>query len=124
MRTRAGTQLTPGHFAAYALGFLTTGTALVKPAGFILPCQPYLAERPPTGPEIKWDGYRIIGRKEGGRVRLWARTGTDYTPCLDRIRAAVAALPTGGVVLDGEAVVVQAGYRQAPRPVAAPSPMQ
>ena len=33
-----------------------------KPPGFILPCQPALAERPPAGPgwlhEIKFDGYR------------------------------------------------------------------
>jgi ATP-dependent DNA ligase len=33
-----------------------------KPAGFILPCQPALADRPPLRPgwlhEIKFDGYR------------------------------------------------------------------
>src|SRR4051794_28121725 len=79
-----------------------------KPLGFILPCQPALADRPPSGPdwqhEIKWDGYRIIARKEGQRVRIWARTGTDYTAYLDRIRAAIAALPIGATVLDGEAV--------------------
>ena len=32
-----------------------------KPDGFILPCQPALADRPPSGPEwlreIKFDGY-------------------------------------------------------------------
>jgi ATP-dependent DNA ligase len=37
---------------------------LVKPAGFIRPCQPYLAERPPSGPdwqhETTWDGYRTL----------------------------------------------------------------
>src|SRR3954451_4196888 len=69
--------------------------ALVKPAGFIRPCQPYLAEKPPSGPdwqhEIKWDGYRIIARKEDERVRLWRRPGTDYAACLDRIRADVAS---------------------------------
>jgi bifunctional non-homologous end joining protein LigD len=82
--------------------------ARVKAAGFILPCQPSPVDRPPSGPEwqheIKWDGYRLIGRQQGGRVRLWARTGTDYTRCLDRIRAAVAALPVTSAVLDGEAV--------------------
>jgi bifunctional non-homologous end joining protein LigD len=71
--------------------------ALVRPVGFIRPCQPYLAEKPPSGPdwqhEIKWDGYRIIARKEGERVRPWTRPGTDYTASLDRIRAAVAAQP-------------------------------
>jgi hypothetical protein len=37
-----------------------------KPPGFILPCQPALAGRPPAGPgclhEIKFDGYRVIAR--------------------------------------------------------------
>ena len=37
-------------------------------------------------------------------MRIWARTGTDYTAYLDRIRAAIAALPIGAAVLDGEAV--------------------
>ena len=79
-----------------------------KPPGFVLPCQPALADRLPAGHgwqhEIKWDGYRIIARKEGVQVSLWARTGTDYTAYLDRIRAAIAALPIGAAVLDGEAV--------------------
>ena len=52
-------------------------------AGFILPCQPALAERPPAGPgwlhEIKFDGYRVIARKDGEHVRLWARTTSDYS---------------------------------------------
>jgi bifunctional non-homologous end joining protein LigD len=44
-------------------------------------------------------------------VRLWARTGTDYTTCLDRIRAAVAALPFGAAVIHGEAVAFNAEGR-------------
>jgi hypothetical protein len=55
-------------------GALRPARARLKPPGFILPCQPYLADRPPSGPEwqheIKWDGYRIIARKDGERVRL------------------------------------------------------
>jgi bifunctional non-homologous end joining protein LigD len=54
-----------------------------KPPGFILPCQPALADKPPSGPgslhEVKWDGYRVIARKDGERVRLWARTTSDYS---------------------------------------------
>ena len=53
------------------------------PAGFILPCQPTLVAYPPVGPgwlhEMKHDGYRLIARKDAGRVVLWSRYGTDFT---------------------------------------------
>src|SRR3954468_21353174 len=79
-----------------------------KPHGFTLPCQPPLADRPPSGPrwlhEIKFDGYRVIARKDGEQVRLWARTTSDYSKAFTRIRAAVAALPVNSALLDGEAV--------------------
>src|SRR3954447_21604967 len=68
-----------------------------KPPGFILPCQPALAGRPPSGPgwlhEIKFDGYRIIARKDGEQVRIWARTTSDYSKAFTRMRDAIAALP-------------------------------
>ena len=61
-----------------------------KPPGFILPCQPALAERPPSGPgwlhEIKFDGYRVLARKDGEQVRLWARTTSDYSKAFKRVR--------------------------------------
>ena len=79
--------------------------------GFIQPCQPALADRPPAGPgwlhEIKFDGYRVIARKDGERVRLWARTTSDYSTAFTRIRDAVAALPIDCVVLDGEAILLR-----------------
>src|SRR4051795_9421725 len=82
-----------------------------KPAGFILPCQPALAERPPSGPgwlhEIKFDGYRVIAREDGDKVRLWARTTSDYSKAFTRIRDAVAALPVNSAVLDGEAILLR-----------------
>jgi bifunctional non-homologous end joining protein LigD len=65
----------------------------------------------PAGPdwlfEIKFDGYRVIARKDGERVRLWARTRSDYSKAFTRIRDAVAALPVDSAVLDGEAVVMR-----------------
>ena len=74
-----------------------------KPDGFILPCQPALADRPPFGPgwlhEIKFDGYRVIARKDDDRVRLWARTTSDYSKAFTRIRDAVAALPVDSALL-------------------------
>jgi bifunctional non-homologous end joining protein LigD len=82
-----------------------------KPDGFILPCQPALADRPPADPgwlhEIKFDGYRVVARKDGEQVRLWARTTSDYSKAFTRIRDAVAALPVEKAVIDGEAVVMR-----------------
>jgi hypothetical protein len=45
-----------------------------RPVGFVDPCIPTLAHKPPIGPqwihEIKHDGYRLIVCRRGGRVRL------------------------------------------------------
>ena len=82
-----------------------------KPDGFILPCQPALADRPQSGPgwlhEIKFEGYRVIARRDGEQVRLWARTTSDYSKAFTRIRDAVAALPVESAVLDGEAIILR-----------------
>ena len=58
-------------------------------------------------PEIKFDGYRVIARKDGEQVRLWARTTSDYGNTFTRIRDAVAALPVESAALDGEAIVLR-----------------
>jgi hypothetical protein len=46
----------------------------------IPPCLPTKAREPPRGDawlhEIKHDGFRIIARKQGDRVRLYSRPGT------------------------------------------------
>ena len=48
-----------------------------QPPGFIEPCIPTRADKPPVGPdwihEIKHDGYRMIVRKKDDRVRLFTR---------------------------------------------------
>src|SRR5262245_65818707 len=53
------------------------------PTGFIPPCLPTKAETLPSGGawlhEIKHDGFRIIARKDGERVRLYSRQGNDVT---------------------------------------------
>ena len=54
-----------------------------KPFGFVPPCLPTKALRPPTGElwlhEIKHDGFRIIAREDDDRVRLYSRSGNDLT---------------------------------------------
>jgi bifunctional non-homologous end joining protein LigD len=44
------------------------------PPGFIAPCLPTSAQQPPCGAvwlhEIKHDGFRVIARKVGERVKL------------------------------------------------------
>ena len=53
-----------------------------RPAGFVEPCRPSRAHRPPSGTlwihEIKHDGFRLMVRREGSRVRLWTRGGYDW----------------------------------------------
>jgi ATP dependent DNA ligase domain len=53
------------------------------PSGFVEPCLPSPADRPPSAPgwihEIKHDGFRVIARKDGDRVKLYSRNGNDLT---------------------------------------------
>ena len=56
------------------------------PAGFIAPCLPTKTDKLPSGAqwlhEIKHDGFRVIARKDGDRVRLYSRSGNDFHPSL------------------------------------------
>jgi ATP-dependent DNA ligase len=60
-----------------------------SPLGFIEPCLPTASDKPRTGPEwvheIKFDGYRLLVRREGDRVRLFTRRGHDWTKKYPRI---------------------------------------
>jgi bifunctional non-homologous end joining protein LigD len=80
------------------------------PTGFIEMCQPTLAAIVPASAgwihEVKHDGYRIIARRSGERIRLWSRHMTDFTDRFTGIAAAMRNLPTDAL-LDGEAVVLR-----------------
>jgi bifunctional non-homologous end joining protein LigD len=78
------------------------------PAGFIAPCLPTKADTLPSGGmwlhEIKHDGFRVIARKDGDRVRLYSRPGNDLTKRFPLIVEALARLRSRSCVIDGEAV--------------------
>ena len=83
------------------------------PAGFIRPCRPTLVANPPAGPgwlhEVKHDGFRTLVWKQGERIDVWSRYGTDFTGRFLNIAAAVAALPADSALIDGEAVAFLPG---------------
>jgi bifunctional non-homologous end joining protein LigD len=72
-------------------------------------CLPSSAKVPPSGPgwihEIKHDGFRIIARRDGAGVRLFARRGHDLAARFPLAAAAIAALPAHSFLIDGEAIV-------------------
>jgi ATP-dependent DNA ligase len=80
--------------------------------GFVEPCLPSPAERPPAGSnwihEIKHDGFRIMARRDGAGVRLFTRHGHDFTARFPLAAGALAALPAGSFLIDGEAIVTDA----------------
>jgi bifunctional non-homologous end joining protein LigD len=91
--------------------------ASVKPAkgkkiaampDFVAPelCTP--VERPPNGDgwchEIKFDGYRVQLRVEGGEATLKTRKGLDWTDKFEAIAKEGSALPDG--LVDGEVVAL------------------
>jgi bifunctional non-homologous end joining protein LigD len=65
-----------------------------QPPGFIEPCIPTRADKPPAEP----DWVHEI------RVRLFTRRGYDWTDRFPLIREAVAGLRSSALVLDAEAV--------------------
>ena len=54
--------------------------------------------------EEKYDGYRILAYKEGGRVTLLSRNAKDRTATFKPVADAVGALPYETLLLDGEVV--------------------
>jgi bifunctional non-homologous end joining protein LigD len=63
-------------------------------------------EKAPDGPdwlhEIKFDGYRMHARLDGGGVQILTRRGNDWTEKHPAIANAIAGLPAQNAYLDGE----------------------
>ena len=86
------------------------GAKKAKLPGFIPPVLATLQTKAPAGKdwihEIKFDGYRLQAHIEAGRVKLFTRSGLDWTAKFGKaIRTALAALPAGTALIDGELVV-------------------
>jgi ATP-dependent DNA ligase len=93
------------------------------------PCLPRPAKEPPAGPdwihEIKHDGFRVIARRDGKKIRLISRKGKDLTYRFPLAVQAIAELPVNSCIIDGEAIISDAtglavfslvrSYRNGPR---------
>jgi len=82
-----------------------------------LPSQPpvqlaTLAGSPPEGSdwlhELKFDGYRLLGRLSNGKATLLTRNAKDWTHRFPAIREALQGLPVKNAIIDGEIVAPQA----------------
>ena len=82
-----------------------------RPSGFIEPCQPSKVARPPSGPlwvhEIKHDGYRLMVRRDGARVRCFTRNGHDWADRFPAIVDAAHRIKATSFLIDGEAVIAR-----------------
>jgi bifunctional non-homologous end joining protein LigD len=76
---------------------------------FLEPSLPQVADTAPSGPkwvhEIKYDGYRVQARIDGGNVRLLTRKALDWTSRFAPIATALKSLGLSSALIDGEIVV-------------------
>ena len=85
----AETSDTPSPPNAMLWRISPTRSRRTLPAGFIRPCQPFPVARPAGADwlhEVRRDGYRLLGRKQGERVSLWTRHGKKFTERLPMVR--------------------------------------
>ena len=73
------------------------------------PALAYPARQAPDGDrwlhEVKLDGYRMLCRLAGGRVKFISRHGLDWTDRLEPVAREVQDVPARRAILDGEIVV-------------------
>jgi bifunctional non-homologous end joining protein LigD len=76
---------------------------------FVEPCDPTIRQHAPPGEkwfyEIKADGYRAQLHCHAGKVRVYSRTGLEWTEQFSTIAAAAQFFKKRDILIDGEAVV-------------------
>lgn len=79
------------------------------------PALAQLKSHPPKGDkwswELKWDGYRLAVHIEPQGIRILTRGGHDWTHRFPAIEQAARALGPATMIIDGEAVVLDAEGR-------------
>lgn len=77
---------------------------------FLEPQLSQLVDRPPTGAgwvhELKYDGYRMAARLNGGKVQLLTRSGLDWTDKYPSIAKAFSKVAAKDAYIDGELCAV------------------
>jgi bifunctional non-homologous end joining protein LigD len=77
-----------------------------RPPKWIKPQLTRLVDEAPIGEEwlheVKYDGYRMHARIDGGRAKLLTRTGLDWSHRYGRTIEALEALPVDNAYIDGE----------------------
>lgn len=90
-------------------GATKAGVALPE---FVEPCLARLGQSVPDGAqwghEVKFDGYRLQVRIDGGDVRLLTRTGLDWTARFGSLATAFGEVKATTALIDGEAIVENA----------------
>ncbi|ATE66580.1 DNA ligase D [Rhizorhabdus dicambivorans] len=89
-----------------------SGNALAPGSGkvpaFRKPQLATLVDSVPTGSawihEIKFDGYRALVAAAGGKVKIYTRSGLDWTEKFQPVADAIAALDLPPALIDGEIV--------------------
>ena len=100
------------YFARHRLKHSATARRSVRyPSGFTIePCLPSKAARPPSGPEwvheIKHDGYRLMVRRDGSRIRCFTTNGHDWADRFPAIVDAALRLKASSFLIDGEVVII------------------
>ncbi|TIU01172.1 MAG: ATP-dependent DNA ligase [Mesorhizobium sp.] len=76
---------------------------------FIRPMEPELVEQPPKGDgwshEVKFDGYRTQLIKDADGIRLYTKTGIDWTPKYRPLDEEAKKLGADSFAIEGEVIV-------------------